>query len=57
MVMSWGFTSLKYEVYVVKSVRELLFEGYPDHILTLLKYHPEHSRDVQDKFGWFYKVR
>ncbi|BES94273.1 Scavenger receptor [Nesidiocoris tenuis] len=55
IAMSWGLTSLKYEVEMVKTVKELMFEGYSDHILSILKYHPEYNKKVLDKFGWFYK--
>uniref|UniRef100_A0A0A9X4N1 Protein croquemort n=1 Tax=Lygus hesperus TaxID=30085 RepID=A0A0A9X4N1_LYGHE len=52
---SWGFTTLQHEVYIEKTVRELLFDGYEDNILKILKYHPEYRNEIADKFGWFYK--
>lgn len=53
--LSWGFTHLSYEVDIVKTVEELLFKGYSDSFLTILKFLPKYSREVTDKFGWFYQ--
>lgn len=44
-------------IYVTKTVSELLFDGYPDSILSMSKYFSVSSPyGVPDKFGWFYIV-
>lgn len=47
------FTS---DIYVQKTVRELLFEGYEDTILATANAIPFLSEGKVDRFGWFYGV-
>ncbi|KAF2887204.1 hypothetical protein ILUMI_18969 [Ignelater luminosus] len=47
------FTS---NIYVQKTVRELLFDGYEDSILATANAIPFLSEEKVDRFGWFYGV-
>ena len=59
--MEWGVSdmldSLGTEIFVRKTVGELLFEGYEDEILDIGSALEQVEGDVVlDKFGFFYKV-
>ena len=59
--MEWGvsdmLSTLEAEIFVRKTVGELLFEGYEDKIMNLGSALGQGQGDVVlDKFGWFYKV-
>ena len=59
--MEWGvsdmLSTLEAEIFVRKTVEELLFEGYEDEIMDLGSALGQGQGDVVlDKFGWFYKV-
>lgn len=58
--MQWGlsstFDSIGSQVFIQKSVRELLFEGYEDTLLALADWFGQESKIPLDRFGWFYKV-
>lgn len=46
------------KIYVVKSVDELLFTGYPDTLLNMGKLMvSDPDLPLYDRFGWFYTVR
>ncbi len=48
------------KIWVKKSVREFLFDGYGDPLLDLAKLIPTSIVPVSipfDKFGWFYTVK
>uniref|UniRef100_A0A224XEZ7 Putative plasma membrane glycoprotein cd36 n=1 Tax=Panstrongylus lignarius TaxID=156445 RepID=A0A224XEZ7_9HEMI len=54
--LSWTFTALNLELEVVKTVSELLFDGYQDRLLSILQFFPVLTKiRVSDRFGWFYK--
>lgn len=59
-VISMALNAYEEELTVAKSVRELLFEGYEDDLVTAGKegVTPEFNPDdiPFDKIGWFYKV-
>jgi len=51
--------SLSKKISVVRTVRELTFEGYQDPLLDIMNLIPEHLRPAVlpfDKFGWFVGV-
>ena len=59
--MEWGvsdmLSTLEAEIFVRKTVGELMFEGYEDKIMDIGSALGEIEGDVVlDKFGWFYKV-
>ena len=59
--MEWGvsdmLSSMEAEIFIQKSVGELLFEGYEDKIIDIGSALGQGPGDVVlDKFGWFYKV-
>ena len=59
--MEWGvsdmLSSMEAEIFVRKTVGELLFEGYEDKIIDIGSALGHGPGDVVlDKFGWFYKV-
>jgi len=45
----------KSELFVTKTSRELLFEGYEDPLLDLAKHFPSGKFPPFDKFAWFYQ--
>ena len=50
-------STLEAEIFVRKTVGELMFEGYEDKIMDIGSHLGEIEGDVVfDKFGWFYKV-
>ena len=57
--MEWGISdmlsALEAEIFVKRSVGELLFEGYDDTVMQIGSAFG-HGQG-QDKFGWFYGVR
>ena len=58
----WGVSdmlrSLEANIFVKRSVRELLFDGYEDSVMDIgSAFGQGHEQVVLDKFGWFYKVR
>ena len=60
-LMEWGVSdmlfSMEAEIFVRKTVGELLFEGYEDKIMDLGSALGQGQGDVVlDKFGLFYKV-
>lgn len=47
------------KVHIVKSVGELLFEGYEDKLMNIARSMPflaDSNMPEMDKFGWFYGV-
>ena len=46
----------KSELFVTKTSRELLFDGYEDPLLDLAKHFPSGKFPPFDKFAWFYQV-
>ena len=62
--MEWGISdilsTLEASLFVKRTVRELLFEGYEDTIMDIGSSFRDTDGDpeniVLDKFGWFYKV-
>ena len=59
--MEWGVSdmlrSLEANIFVKRSVRELLFDGYEDSVMDIgSAFGQGHEQVVLDKFGWFYKV-
>lgn len=48
-----AMNTLKTELTVTKTVRELLFDGYSDKLLSLIKTLPIANKPPFDKFGWF----
>ena len=44
------------ELFVNRTVGQLLFEGYEDELLALAEMMGEKSRTPLDRFGYFYKV-
>lgn len=58
--VSLGLNMYNQEVFIVKSARELLFEGYQDDMIDMARAMPslnEHEISVPfDRFGWFYMV-
>ena len=60
--MEWGvsnmLSTLGAEIFVRKTVGELLFEGYEDKIMVIGSALGQGKADVVlDKFGFFYKVQ
>ena len=58
--MAWGISStlstIEAGVFIERSVRELLFEGYQDTLLAIAEMVGQKSDIPLDRFGWFYKV-
>ena len=57
----WGVSdmlrSLEANIFVKRSVQELLFDGYEDSVMGIgSAFGQGHGQVVLDKFGWFYKV-
>ena len=57
----WGVSdmlrSLEANIFVKRSVQELLFDGYEDSVMDFgSAFGQGHEQVVLDKFGWFYKV-
>ena len=48
--------NLQSELFVNRTVGELLFEGYEDELLAMAEMIGEKSRTPLDRFGYFYKV-
>ena len=48
--------SMQSELFVNRTVGQLLFEGYEDELLALAEMVGEKSRTPLDRFGYFYKV-
>lgn len=59
--MAWGISStlstIEAGVFIERSVRELLFEGYQDTLLAIAEMVGQQADIPLDRFGWFYKVR
>jgi len=57
--MKWGLDesikALGSQPFVTRSVRELLFDGYEDNLLSMAEMMGPTSDIPTDKFGWFYK--
>ena len=57
--MEWGISdmlsTMEASIFVRKTIKELLFEGYNDTVMELSSSFTEDG-DNLDKFGWFYKV-
>ena len=57
--MEWGMSdmlsTLEAELFVKKTVGELLFDGYEDQVMSLGSSFTDEDVPL-DKFGWFYKV-
>eukprot|EP00095_Tigriopus_kingsejongensis_P012252 maker-scaffold472_size162276-snap-gene-0.29 protein:Tk12252 transcript:maker-scaffold472_size162276-snap-gene-0.29-mRNA-1 annotation:"hypothetical protein DAPPUDRAFT_303163" len=57
--MQWGlsstFDNIGSQLFIKKTVRELLFEGYEDTLLALADWFGQESSIPLDRFGWFYK--
>ncbi|XP_059095164.1 protein croquemort-like isoform X1 [Tigriopus californicus] len=57
--MQWGlsstFDNIGSQVFIQKTVRELLFECYEDTLLALADWFGQESTIPLDRFGWFYK--
>ena len=49
-------TEIGTEPFITKPVRELLFDGYDDMLLSIASWLGPKSDIPMDKFGWFYKV-
>ena len=64
--MEWGISEIlspmEATIFVKKTVKELLFDGYEDTVMHIgSSFRNAHDDDasekiVLDKFGWFYKV-
>lgn len=56
---SSAFSMTKQEIHVIRSVREMLFDGYSDGLINMARSMPSFSgvKVPFDKFAWFYKVR
>ena len=58
--MEWGMSdmlsTLEAELFVKKTVGELLFDGYEDKVMSLGSSFTDEDVPL-DKFGWFYKVK
>ena len=58
--MQWAlastFDAIEAEIFVTKSVGELLFDGYDDLLLSMADWFGQ-TAEYTDKFAWFYKVR
>ena len=48
--------NMQSELFVNRTVGQLLFEGYEDELLALAEMMGEKSRTPLDRFGYFYKV-
>lgn len=55
--LSMFLTLMNQKLWMRKTVEELLFEGYDDHVLSVFSSLPEVLTGVKvaDKFGWFYQ--
>ena len=51
------FSAIEAQLFVNKTVKDLLFDGYEDTLLSIAQMAGAKSRTPLDKFGWFYKVR
>ena len=49
--------ALEAQIFVTRTVGELLFEGYEDTVMGIGSAFGQGHSQVQEKFGWFYKVR
>lgn len=58
--VSLGLTLYGEKTFIVKSARELLFEGYQSDLIDMAKdlstFEEEAVEIPYDKFGWFYQV-
>lgn len=58
--VSMGLTLYNQQTFVVKSARELLFDGYQDDMIDMARVlGPASIRKFSipyDRFGWFYQV-
>jgi len=54
--LSFLLSSTSRQIYVSKTVDELLFSGYSDNLLTMSKVVPVDDIPTYDRFGWFYMV-
>ena len=50
------YSAIEAGLFVNKTVKELLFDGYDDTLLSIAQMAGAKSRAPLDKFGWFYKV-
>lgn len=59
--VSLGLTLYGEKTFIVKTARELLFEGYQSDLIDMAKdlssFEDEEVEIPYDKFGWFYQVR
>jgi len=60
-LMQWAmtdvFSTMEAELFVNRTIGELLFDGYDDELITIADAYKgeENSEIPMDKFGWFYK--
>jgi len=64
-MMQWGltdiFSTMQAELFLTKTVGEILFDGYTDELVTIADSFKEEEEEKgrnsvpMDKFGWFYK--
>ncbi|XP_075224642.1 protein peste-like isoform X2 [Lycorma delicatula] len=52
--LSVAFSVTKQDLAVTHSIKELLFEGYSDTLMTVGQSMPGQNSSPYDKFGWFY---
>lgn len=52
--ISLAFAATRQTLSVTRSVKELLFQGYEDALMTISRSIPGASSSPYDKFGWFY---
>ena len=53
-------SQLKMQIYITKTINELLFEGYVDKLIDMKNAVPLPDEDESppfDRFGWFYMVK
>ena len=55
-ILLFFLDNMQSELFVNRTVGQLLFEGYEDELLALAEMMGEKSRTPLDRFGYFYKV-
>ena len=56
MVLDATYSAISAQLFVNKTVGQLLFDGYEDSLLAIAQMAGAKTRKPMDKFGWFYKV-
>lgn len=56
LILDATYSAIEAKLFVKKTVKKLLFDGYEDSLLSIAEMAGAKARKPIDKFGWFYKV-